>query len=115
MLGYLHYHEHHGRAMCSECNVFIDRADWQRHMEIFHPDSSRECAYCTASFTTLARLTKHEAEKHTGPWYMCSGCKTVFKSRRGITGHVCASAKASQEDGCSDDTLQPAAQPGPSE
>lgn len=114
MLGYLHHHEHHARVMCSECHVFVDRIDWQRHLEIFHPDPSRECAYCPASFTTFAALTKHEIEKHTGPWYRCTGCKKVFKSKRGITGHVCASATAQDKDACSDSILPPGDQPDPS-
>jgi len=64
----------------------MPEAEFRRHRKTRHTDRIHLCA-CGAAFQTRYRLADHVAEAHTGPWYGCAVCLSVFKKWSTLVEH----------------------------
>ena len=65
----------------------MPRAEYRLHRMRRHTGRQFECA-CGASFYTPKKLEDHRKEIHTGPWYRCGRCLTVFKTWKSFVRHT---------------------------
>ena len=65
----------------------MPRHEYRLHRMRRHTGRQFECA-CGASFYTPKKLEDHKKEIHTGPWYRCGRCLTVFKTWKSFVRHT---------------------------